>query len=134
MHYSSPFPAGRLTNSMFGTHTFTAKADNFRGKLFVFGALDHIPPAASTPDMYFPLDIDGTTNVIQFGSVNEFGRYGIFSGIDAWSFSANVMWIMFGWVATDDKGVPTPTFVNPTLVLDDLSVVPNKLDRVELRS
>lgn len=134
LHYSTPIPANRLHNVRHGTITFTAKADNFRGKLMVFGSLNHTPPAPSNPEDYFPLNINETSNTIQFGDVNSEGRYGIFSGIDAWTMSANVMWVLFCWIATDDKGIPHPSLGDPILVLDDLSEAPNKLDRVEFRS
>lgn len=136
MYYSQPVEASRLKNVKNGTHTMTVKANAFRGKLYVCGSLDHIPPSASDFERYFKMNVTDTEDEIQFGIIDQAGFIQPFSGMDAWTFQSNVMWMIFYWVATDNKGIPLPSSIDTPskLTLDDLSVVDNWLDRVQLRS
>lgn len=133
LYYSSVIPASRLRNMKNGTHSITIKADAFRGKVYVCGSLEMTPPPASDMDKFFKLNMSSYTDELQYGTTNTNGFIDIFTGIDAWTFSTNVLWIVFYWVTTDDKGMPAPYNVESLLVMPDMSVVPNKLDRVQLR-
>ncbi len=135
LYYSHPIAANRLRNLKHGTHTFTVSAENYRGLFQARGSLEHIPPAASDREKYFPLNLTDYSEFARYGDVDENGKLQTFHGIDAWSIQSNVLWIIFYWVATDDAGVPHPSHLDPPeLILDDNSVVENKLDRVQLRS
>jgi hypothetical protein len=101
----------------------------------VAGSLDQTPPAPSDMHKYFPLNLTDYDEAAYYGEFDDAGFLQTFSGIDAWSLKSNVLWIIFYWVATDNKGVPYPSHLgNPTITLTDSSVVPNKIDRIQLRS
>lgn len=135
MYYSHPIPANRLKNITNGTHTFTVKADNFRGYFYACGSLDHVPPAPSDKDKYFPLNLSDYTEYAKYGDVDDNGKLTVFSGIDPWCIQANVMWIIFYWVPTDEKGIPHPSHLGEAkITLADGTEVPNVVNRVQIRS
>ena len=135
LYYSHPIPANRLRNLKNGTHTFTVQAENFRGLFQACGTLEHIPPAPSDRRKFFPLNITDYDEFATYGDYDEQGFLQPFHGIDAWSIQSNVLWIVFYWVATDDKGNPHPAQLDPPqLILENGEIVLNELDRVQLRS
>jgi hypothetical protein len=83
--YVSPaFPANRLKNSRNGSHTVTMYMTNFTGDFEVFGSLDSVP--SQQIEDYFPINLTNMNTVISYLE---------YTGIDAYHFQANVMWLKF---------------------------------------
>jgi hypothetical protein len=79
-----PFPAARLKNYQNGTHTIAIYADDYTGTFEAFGTLELTPPADIS--YYFPLNLTDLKTEL---------TYDHFTGIDAYTFQANILWIMF---------------------------------------
>lgn len=97
-YISGAYPANRLRNSKNGSHTIAIYFTNFTGEFEVFGSLDHIP--SQDINDFFPLSM---TNM---GSTITYTNY---SGIDAYHFEANVIWLKFRYkhdnlLSEDQKG------------------------------
>lgn len=86
-----PFPAARLKNYQNGTHTIAIYCDNYSGTFEAFGTLEQSPP--SDISLYFPLNLTALKTELTFDA---------FTGVDAYTFQANILWIMF-------KHKPDPT-------------------------
>lgn len=81
---SQAYPANRLKNSKNGSHTIAIHMTNFTGEFQVYGTLDSLP-SHNLYD-YFPLDLTSNKSVINYNG---------YTGIDAYHFQANVMWLKF---------------------------------------
>lgn len=79
-----PFPATRLKNYKNGTHTIAVYGDNYTGTFKAFGTLEIVPPQDT--NLYFPLNLTNLMTDV---------RYTEFTGIDPFTFQANIMWIKF---------------------------------------
>ena len=96
---SAAYPANRLKNSKNGSHTIAIYLDNFTGEFEVYGTLDLIP-SQDIRD-FFKLSVTNGDSV---------NRYTNYTGIDAFHFSANVMWLKFRYkhdntLSDDQKGI-----------------------------
>lgn len=115
VYHSSPIPGNRLKNYKRGTHTFATTFENFTGRIQVRGSLEHIPPTEAR--YYFPLNLTAFRDSVDYGPLDpDFPNTGIrmpFTGIDPFTFEANIMWLMFVWIPTDCKGVPIDENVFP---------------------
>jgi hypothetical protein len=80
------YPANKIKNYKNGVHTFSVKATNYTGSLYAQGSLMVNP--GDNDNSYFYIDI---TPFGENGSVTFNG----FTGIDAFTFKANVSWIRF---------------------------------------
>lgn len=106
--YVSPaYPANRLKNSRNGSHTITIYMTNYTGKFEVYGTLDSIP--STSIDDYFPVNLTNMNTTIEYLE---------HTGIDAYHFQANVMWLKF-------KYIP-----DPLMEVEDRGTI----DKVQLRS
>lgn len=85
-NFSKPFPANRVKNFRSGLHTLAVYAENFTGKLEVLGSLDQIPP--SNNDMWFTVNLKFLNNEV---------NYVDFTGVDPFSFRANLLWLKIKW-------------------------------------
>lgn len=97
-YVSSAYPANRLKNSRNGSHTFAIYLTNFTGEVEVYGSLDLIPSQELSD--YFPLSVTNMSSVLNYTN---------YTGIDAYHFQANVMWIKFRYkhdnlLSEDQKG------------------------------
>lgn len=83
-YVTQAFPANRMKNSKNGSHTIAIHMTNFTGEFQAYGTLD------STPSLnlvdYFPLDLTSHKSIITYNG---------YTGIDAYHFQANVMWLKF---------------------------------------
>lgn len=105
IYHSSPIPANRLRNHKAGTHSFALTCENFTGRFEVRGSLEHIPPSEAHD--YFPLNLTAFRTSIDYGEWNPTtGTRDPFTGIDPFTFEANIVWLMFVWIPTDENGVP----------------------------
>lgn len=96
-----PFPANRLKNYQSGTHTLALYCENYTGTFEAFGTLELVPP--TDINLYFPLNLTHLLQVIEYTE---------FTGIDPFSFNANIMWIMFRYkpdpeLAEEEQGAIT---------------------------
>jgi hypothetical protein len=91
-YFSSAIPGARLKNHIHGVHTFAAYTTEFTGTLKVLATLELQPP--DDLNDYFAVDITSGTNTVVFDN---------FTGVAAYSFAANFMWIRF--VYTVDRSV-----------------------------
>lgn len=82
--YTSAIPCNAIRNHRNSVHTFSIYADNFSGTVEVLGSLSMNPPDSLTE--YFPVQIEPGTNVITLDK---------FTGVDAFTFRANLMWVKF---------------------------------------
>lgn len=83
-YVSQAYPANRMKNSKNGSHTIAIHMTNFKGEFQVYGTLDSTPSQSLSE--YFPLEILADTTVITYDG---------FTGIDAYHFEANIMWLKF---------------------------------------
>lgn len=112
VYHSSPLPANRIRNHINGVHTFTVLCNEFTGRLYIKGSLEHIPP--TEPEKYFPLNVSTFSDYIQYGIMDdETELYQPFTGIDPYSIETNVVWIMFVWIPTESNGIPVDTGLIP---------------------
>lgn len=115
VYHSSPIQANRLKNYKRGTHSFALTCEEFTGLFQVRGSLQHIPPTEARH--YFPLNLTSFREYVEYGPFDPaFPNTGIrlpFTGIDPFTFEANVLWLMFVWIPTDNMGVPIDENVFP---------------------
>lgn len=83
-YVSQAYPANRLKNSKNGSHTIAIYMTNFTGDFQVYGTLDSIPSQDLTD--YFPVNLTNMNDMVTF-------EY--YTGIDAYHFEANIMWLKF---------------------------------------
>jgi len=85
---STPLPANLTRNSLNRTHTFTIRGEEAGGRIRAYGTLEASP--TTDDNLWFQLDIPNTyDNEIEIEN---------FTGIQAWSFTANLTWIRFQWI------------------------------------
>jgi hypothetical protein len=101
------FPANRMKNSKNGSHTIAIHMTNFKGEFQVYGTLDSTP--SQNLNDYFPLDLSNNNSVITYDG---------YTGIDAYHFQANVMWLKFRYKN------------DPMLDISEIGTI----DKVQLRS
>ena len=83
-YYTSALPCNAIKNHLNSVHTFAIYLDNFTGKIELYGTLDFSPP--TTLSQYFP---------VVFNQDLHYVEYDNYTGIDAFSFEANLTWVKF---------------------------------------
>lgn len=84
--YSSRIPGGRVLNHTNAVHSFSTYTENFTGVLEIWGSLEETPDPYLSPTRWFKIHPSSMSNDIEFIS---------YTGTQAWSFSANFMWLKF---------------------------------------
>jgi hypothetical protein len=105
--YSQAINGARVRNNINNVHTFSVQGDNFTGSLEVYGTLEAQPAASVDDPSWFRIFLSPTQNVILMSE---------FTGIDAFTFSSNVMWLKFVYtpsVEVEDPGVLKKLLVRP---------------------
>ena len=97
--YSPRIPGGRVLNHINAVHSFSTYTTNFTGVLEIWGSLEE------TPDPYL-----STTRWFRIypTSMSQDIEYIGYTGTQAWTFSANCMWLKFRYIpsiAVLDPGV-----------------------------
>jgi len=93
-YFSPPLPSNVTRNTLNRIHTFTVKGEEASGTIKVYGTLE--TTSNMDDSFWFQIDIpDAINNEIQLSD---------FTGIQAWSFTANLTWIKFQW--TPDVNPP----------------------------
>lgn len=84
--YTSRIPGGRVKNHTNSVHSFSTYTDHFTGILEIWGSLEESPaPYISTTQWFRIWPTTMSDNIEYVG----------YSGTQAWTFSANVMWLKF---------------------------------------
>jgi hypothetical protein len=84
--YTSRIPGARILNHKESVHTFSTFTKNATGILEIWGTLEETPDPYLSESRWFKIYPSSMSVDIEF-----FG----YSGTQAWSFQANVMWIKF---------------------------------------
>lgn len=84
--YSARLPGARVQNHKDSVHTFSTYTKNFTGILQIWGTLDETPDPYLSHNRYFPIYPSSMSKDIEFIG---------YTGTQAWSFSANCMWVRF---------------------------------------
>lgn len=100
-YFSSAVSANAIRNHRNSIHTFAIYGNNFSGSIQVMGTLNLDPP--EDPIDYFPIQIGNGIDTISYTQ---------FTGIDPFTFKANVTWVKFklmylNSIKTDDQGTIT---------------------------
>ena len=84
--YSPRIPAGRVLNHINSVQSFSTYTENFTGKLEVWASLEETPDPYLTHSRWFKIYPTTMSSDIEYIG---------YSGTQAWTFSANCMWIKF---------------------------------------
>lgn len=104
--YSGRIPGGRVLNHVTPVHSFSTYSENFTGVLELWGSLEDTPDPYTTNRWFkiFP-----TTMSVDI-------EYTGYTGTQAWTHEANIMWLKFRLIpssAVVDPGVMKKIIVRP---------------------
>lgn len=91
--YTSRIPGARVLNHKESVHSFSTQTANFTGVLEIWGTLEE------TPDPYLN---DARWFKIYPSTMSEDINYIGYTGTQAWTFSANVMWLKFRYFPSQE--------------------------------
>jgi hypothetical protein len=98
-YYTSRIPGARILNHKESVHTFSVYARNLTGVLEIWGTLEETPDPYLSATRWFKIFPSTLSEDIQFQQ---------YTGTQAWTFSANFMWLKFRFfpsLAVRDPGV-----------------------------
>jgi hypothetical protein len=84
--YTGRIPGGRILNHKESVHSFSTYTENFTGILEIWGTLEETPSAYLDDTRWFK---------IYPSSMSQDIEYIGYTGTQAWTFSANFMWLKF---------------------------------------
>ncbi len=84
--YSSRIPGARVLNHKDSVHSFSTYTENFTGILEIWGSLEETPDAYLSASRWFKIYPSTMSQDIEFIQ---------YTGTQAWTFSANFMWLKF---------------------------------------
>lgn len=84
--YTSRIPGGRVLNHKESVQSFSTYTENFTGILEIWGTLEETPDVYLNDTRWFKISPSGTTDHVEFVG---------YTGTQAWTFSANFMWLKF---------------------------------------
>ncbi len=97
--YTGRIPGGRILNHINAVHSFSTYTTNFTGILQIWGSLEEAPDAYQDSTRWFQIYPTSMSQDIEFIG---------YSGTQAWTFSANFMWLKFRMIpstAVLDPGI-----------------------------
>ena len=97
--YSPRIPGGRVLNHINSVHSFSTYTKNFTGVLETWGSLEETPDPYLSPLRWFKIFPTSMSQDIEFIG---------YSGTQAWTFSANFLWLKFRYIpstAVLDPGI-----------------------------
>lgn len=106
-YYSQAINGARVKNHLNSIHTFSIQGDNFTGNLSIYGTLEQQPAASVEDPAWFRIFLSATQNTVIMEN---------FTGIDAFTFASNVMWLKFVYTPStevEDPGVLKKLIVRP---------------------
>lgn len=84
--YTGRIPGARVLNHNAGVHSFSTWTNNFTGILEIWGTLDETPDPYLNDKRWFRIFPSSMSQDIVFSG---------YTGTQAWTFAANVMWLKF---------------------------------------
>jgi hypothetical protein len=97
--YTGRIPGGRVQNHINAVHSFSTCTQNFTGILEIWGSLEETPDPYLSPTRWFKIYPTSMSFDIEFIG---------YTGTQAWTFSANCMWVKFRYIpstAVLDPGI-----------------------------
>lgn len=104
--YSSRIPGARVMNHVDSVHSFSTYTENFTGVLEIWGSLEQTPDPYLT-SRWFKIYPSTMSQDIEFIA---------YTGTQAWTFSANFMWLKFRYFPSTevlDPGIMRKIIVRP---------------------
>lgn len=98
--YTSRIPGGRVLNHKESVQTFSTYTENFTGILEIWGTLDESPDPYLNDKRWFKIYPSTMSEDIEFIE---------YTGTQAWTFSANFMWLKF-------RLFPSTAVLNPGIM------------------
>lgn len=105
--YTGRIPGGRVLNHINSVHSFSTYTENFTGVLELWGSLEETPDPYLTSSRWFKIYPTTMSDDIEFIG---------YTGTQAWTFQANIMWIRFRYIpstAVLDPGILKKLIVRP---------------------
>ncbi len=91
--YSSRIPGGRVQNHKESVQTFSTYTENFTGSVEIWGTLEEAPDPYLSDTRWFRIFPSSMSQDIQFVA---------YTGTQAWTFSANFMWLKFRYFPSQE--------------------------------
>lgn len=99
--YSPRIPGGRVLNHINSVHSFSTYTQNFTGILEIWGSLEEAPDPYLSSTRWFKIYPTSMSRDIEFIG---------YTGTQAWTFSANFMWLKFRYI-------PSTQVLDPGIML-----------------
>lgn len=96
-YYTKSIPGGRVSNHVDAVHTFSVNTTGFTGTLEVWGTLEESPGPYLNDRTWFKIYPSTMSQDIEFYD---------YTGTQAWSFSANFMWLKFRYIPSTELSDP----------------------------
>jgi len=87
--YTGRIPGARILNHIDSVHTFSTYTQNFTGVLEMWGSLEESPDPYVSPARWFKIYPSTMSQDIEYTG---------YTGTQAWTFSANFMWMKFRYI------------------------------------
>lgn len=87
--YTGRIPGARVLNHINSVHSFSTYTQNFTGILQIWGSLEETPDAYQSTARWFKIFPTSMSDDIEFIG---------YTGTQAWTFSANFMWLKFRYI------------------------------------
>lgn len=103
--YTGRIPGGRVLNHKESVHSFSTYTENFTGSLEIWGSLEETPDPYLNHTRWFKIFPSTLSTDVVFTS---------YTGTQAWTFSANFMWLKFRLIpstAVLDPGIMSKLIV-----------------------
>lgn len=91
--YTSRIPGGRVLNHINSVHSFSTCTDNFTGVLQIWGSLEETPDAYQSSTRWFKIFPTSMSRDVEFIG---------YTGTQAWTFSANFLWLKFRYIPSTE--------------------------------
>jgi hypothetical protein len=103
--YTGRIPGARVQNHRSSVHTFSTYTTAFTGTLYIWGTLSESPDPYLSKNRWFKIYPSASAQDIQYTK---------YTGTQAWSFTADVMWLQFGYVPS--LSTKTPGTLNKLII------------------
>ena len=91
--YTGRIPGGRILNHINSVHSFSTYTQNFTGTLEIWGTLEESPDPYQSSHRWFKIYPTTMSQDIEFIG---------YSGTQAWTFSANLMYLKFRYIPSTE--------------------------------
>jgi hypothetical protein len=87
--YTGRIPGSRVLNHTNSVHSFSTYTENFTGILEIWGSLEEAPDPYLSSTRWFKIYPSSMSQDVEFAG---------YTGTQAWTFSANFMWLKFRYI------------------------------------